>query len=207
MLSRNAHRRFRTINDKRWKSSISKAQPHDNDQFVHEPIDDSQSRPIYVAATKEHVGKTTTCLALISGLKKRFPRSVGYLKPVGQRHVPVFSQRMKKDIRVDKDVALIRDHFNLQHIDFGDMSPVLIPSGYTKDYIDGKISHDLQLNAIENAVENIRRENEVVLCEGKFSHRYCVDISFHSYVTFKFISGKGLGTVELDLLLVRAMPG
>jgi hypothetical protein len=83
---------------------------------------------------------------------------------------------MNKEIRVDKDVALIRDHFNLQYIDFSDMSPVLIPSGYTKDYIDGKISHDLQLNAIQNAVDNIKKENEVVLCEGKDSYCHCISI-------------------------------
>lgn len=176
MLCRNPRLRFPTTHTKRWTSSISKAEPN-LDVHNQKQIDNSsQSRPIYVAATKMHVGKTTTCLALISGLKKRFPQSVGYLKPVGQRHVPVHSQRMNKEIRVDKDVALIRDHFNLQHIDFSDMSPVLIPSGYTKDYIDGKISHDLQLNAIQNAVDNIKKENEVVLCEGKDSYCHCISI-------------------------------
>ena len=58
------------------------------------------NRPIYVAATQQHVGKTTTCLSLISGLKKRFPQSIGYLKPVGQQHVPVYSESMGKEIRV-----------------------------------------------------------------------------------------------------------
>lgn len=58
------------------------------------------SRPIYVAATQQHVGKTTTCLSLISGLKKRFPQSIGYIKPVGQQHVPVYSEKMGKEIRV-----------------------------------------------------------------------------------------------------------
>lgn len=126
----------------------------------------SGNRPIYVAATKEHVGKTTTCVALIAGLKKRFPASIGYLKPVGQRHVPVYSESAGCEIRVDKDVALIREHYKLDHLDYKHMSPVLIPKDYTKDYIDGKISHDDQLNTILDAVENITRENEVVLCEG-----------------------------------------
>jgi len=58
------------------------------------------SRPIYVAATQQHVGKTTTCLSLISGLKKRFPQSIGYIKPVGQQHVPVYSESRGKEIRV-----------------------------------------------------------------------------------------------------------
>jgi dethiobiotin synthetase len=126
----------------------------------------SASRPIYVAATQQHVGKTTTCLSLISGLKKRFPHSIGYIKPVGQQHVPVYSDALGKEIRVDKDVTLIREHFNLEHNDYKDMSPVLIPKGYTKDYIDGKISHDEQLSSIMDAYRNISEKNEVVLCEG-----------------------------------------
>mmetsp|Transcript_11221 Transcript_11221/g.16990 ORF Transcript_11221/g.16990 Transcript_11221/m.16990 type:complete len:486 (-) Transcript_11221:124-1581(-) len=126
----------------------------------------NQSRPIYVAATKQHVGKTTTCLALMSGLKKRFPNSIGYLKPVGQQHVPVYSDTLGKEIRVDKDVTLIREHFKLSHCDYKDMSPVLIPSGYTKDYIDGKISYYEQLESIKSAVSNVYSRNEVVLCEG-----------------------------------------
>jgi dethiobiotin synthetase len=124
------------------------------------------ANPIYVAATHQHVGKTTTCLAIISGLKKRFPTSIGYLKPVGQQHVPVYSESLGKEIQVDKDVLLIREHFKLQHLDYRYMSPVLIPKGYTKDYIDGKISHDMQLQAIVSAVNNISKDNEVILCEG-----------------------------------------
>ncbi len=88
--------------------------------------------PIYVSATRQHVGKTTTCLALMSGLKKRFPNSIGFLKPVGQQHVPVYSDVIGETIRVDKDVTLIKEHFQLNHCDYRHMSPVLIPSGYTK---------------------------------------------------------------------------
>ena len=50
----------------------------------------SIQKPIYVAATKQHVGKTTTSLALMAGLQKRFPK-VGFIKPVGQQHVTVHS--------------------------------------------------------------------------------------------------------------------
>ena len=38
-----------------------------------------KQRPIFVAATKQHVGKTTTCLAVLSGLQKRF-ENVGFLR-------------------------------------------------------------------------------------------------------------------------------
>eukprot|EP00560_Eucampia_antarctica_P008542 CAMPEP_0197824654 /NCGR_PEP_ID=MMETSP1437-20131217/1879_1 /TAXON_ID=49252 ORGANISM="Eucampia antarctica, Strain CCMP1452" /NCGR_SAMPLE_ID=MMETSP1437 /ASSEMBLY_ACC=CAM_ASM_001096 /LENGTH=453 /DNA_ID=CAMNT_0043424373 /DNA_START=235 /DNA_END=1596 /DNA_ORIENTATION=- len=131
----------------------------------HHPPNTSK-RPIYVAATHQHVGKTTTCLALISGLQKRFPQSIGYLKPVGQQHVPVYSKSAGCNIRVDKDVTLIREHFKLKHLDYRYMSPVIIPPGYTRDYIDGKICRNTQLETIKNAYDQIANENEVVLCEG-----------------------------------------
>jgi len=58
-----------------------------------------KQRPIFVAATKQHVGKTSTSLALLSGLQKRFPK-VGFIKPVGQQHVTVYSQVLGKEIKV-----------------------------------------------------------------------------------------------------------
>ena len=126
----------------------------------------SGGQPIYVAATRQHVGKTTTCLALMAGLKKRFPHTVGFMKPVGQQCVPVYSDLLGKEIRVDKDVALMKEHFAIHRCDYKHMSPVLIPKGYTKDYIDGKISHEEQLHSIKEAYHYISSSNEVVLCEG-----------------------------------------
>lgn len=91
--------------------------------------------PIYVAATKEHVGKTSTSMALLSGLQKRFHK-VGFMKPVGQK-----SLRVQTDdgdwINIDKDAVLVKEHFGLDHLDYRHTSPVLIPQGYTKDYLDG----------------------------------------------------------------------
>ena len=46
------------------------------------------ARPIFVAATRQHVGKTTVSLAILSGLQKRFGK-VGFIKPVGQQHIAV----------------------------------------------------------------------------------------------------------------------
>jgi len=89
-------------------------------------------RPIYIAATRQHVGKTTVSLAVLSGLSKRF-KKIGFVKPVGQQHVAVQSKKQGgKEIRVDKDVELVKEHFHLDHLDYEDMSPILIPGGYTK---------------------------------------------------------------------------
>ena len=122
-------------------------------------------RPIFVAATRQHVGKTTVSLALVSGLKKHFDK-VGFLKPVGQQHVEVFSDNLQKNIQVDKDVCLVKEHFHLDHIDYQHMSPVIIPRGYTKKYVDGEIDHSKQLADVENAMAHVADASDIVLCEG-----------------------------------------
>ncbi len=122
-------------------------------------------RPIFVAATRQHIGKTTVSLALTSGLRRRFDK-VGFIKPVGQQHLIVKSESNGEDVRVDKDVKLVREHFNLNHIDYETMSPVIIPRGYTKDYVDGKIDKDLQMNSIRKAFDTQNSVSDVVLLEG-----------------------------------------
>ena len=54
---------------------------------------------IYVAATSQHVGKTTCTLGLVKTLQKK-GLDVGYCKPVGQEFVDL------GDLRVDKDALL-----------------------------------------------------------------------------------------------------
>ena len=46
------------------------------------------------------------------------------------------------------------------------MSPVIIPRGYTKKYMDGSISNDEQLQRIETAFGEVSRASDVVLIEG-----------------------------------------
>jgi len=86
-------------------------------------------RPILVAATRQHVGKTTVSLSLMNGLKKRFDK-LGFIKPVGQQHIEVQDDE-GNPVRVDKDVELMKDYFGLDHLNFPDMSPVIIPRSYT----------------------------------------------------------------------------
>ena len=42
---------------------------------------------IFIAATRQHVGKSTTSLGLMGAMIRRVPReTVGFFKPVGQQH-------------------------------------------------------------------------------------------------------------------------
>jgi phosphate acetyltransferase len=114
---------------------------------------------IFVASTGQHVGKTTTCLGLFSGLKKRYGK-VGYMKPVGQEHVET-----AKGTQVDKDVLVFKEHFALKD-SVEEMSPVLVPAGFTRDYLDGKIAEGSLAKKIEKSFAKLRDKNEFLVVEG-----------------------------------------
>jgi BioD-like phosphotransacetylase family protein len=116
-------------------------------------------RGIFVAATGQHVGKTTTCLGIISGLQKRYSK-VGFIKPVGQVHVMV-----EDNLAVDKDVVLFKECFHLS-ARYSDMSPVLFPSGFTRNYLDGQVTEaDLQKKILK-AYTHIYENNDFTIVEG-----------------------------------------
>jgi len=116
-------------------------------------------KAFFVAATGQHVGKTTTCLGLVSGLLKTH-KTVGFIKPIGQEHIEI-----ETGIHVDKDVVLFKDHFNLKH-DEAMMSPVLFPRGFTRDFLDGKVKEkDLQ-SKIEESYKTVSESSDAIVIEG-----------------------------------------
>ena len=122
-------------------------------------------KPLFIAATRQHVGKTTCSLAILSGLTQKFDR-VGFIKPVGQQHVAVPGH---PTLRVDKDVQLMKEFFGLDHVDYEDMSPVLVPRNYTKRYIDGGGGGSLleeQRARIEASAARVVGASEATVLEG-----------------------------------------
>lgn len=147
-------RLFSVVNDEHRKEE--KPSP-----YWHYDAETKQyQRPIFVAATRQHVGKTSSSLAIVSGLSKKFNK-VGFIKPVGQQHVDVKNEA-GETFRVDKDVCLVKEHFHLDHLDYSFMSPVIIPRGYTKKYIDGEISDDLQTKDLFSAMGHVCNVSDVV---------------------------------------------
>lgn len=116
-------------------------------------------RAIFVAATGQNVGKTTICLGLIAGLRKRFS-SVGFIKPVGQQHIAI-NQRLK----VDKDAVLFHEYFHLS-ARYEDMSPTIIPQGFTRDFLDGKIDTCKMQECIVSAFQRVSQHNRYTVVEG-----------------------------------------
>ncbi|KAG7395176.1 hypothetical protein PHYBOEH_004157 [Phytophthora boehmeriae] len=116
---------------------------------------------VYVAATRQHVGKTSTSLGLLQGLTARLER-VGFLKPVGQESVAVENG----SLLVDKDVAVAKEVFKLDTCHYKDMSPVQIMPGYTKRFLDGEITVQDQLDKIRRSFEVISNANQFTVVEG-----------------------------------------
>lgn len=124
----------------------------------------SHAKGIMIAATRQHVGKTTTSVALFSGIRKRFGNKVGFMKPVGQTHIPVISDGV--ELKVDKDVKLFKDFFQIDTCSYKDMSPVVIPNGYTRKFLDGEITEEEQINSIKKSFANICSTNDYSVVEG-----------------------------------------
>lgn len=116
-------------------------------------------RGIFIAATGQNVGKTTLCLGIFSGLRKRF-KSVGFIKPVGQQHLQVDSSTI-----VDKDAVLFKEHFNLRE-EWQQISPVIFPSGFTRNFLDGNINTDQLQKKIEHAYREVSCNHSYTLVEG-----------------------------------------
>ncbi|MGH2454805.1 MAG: phosphotransacetylase family protein [Candidatus Limnocylindria bacterium] len=117
----------------------------------------SGARRIFLAATGQNRGKTTTSLGLAAGIVRRGHR-LGFLKPVGQRYV------MVEGMRADEDAVLMKAVFDLPDA-LDDMSPVTLPRHFTTDYVMGRVSADLPA-AVLAASQIVGGDKDVVLVEG-----------------------------------------
>jgi dethiobiotin synthetase len=112
---------------------------------------------LYVAATSQHVGKTTSTLGIASGFKKA-NINTGYCKPVGQRHIEL------KGSVVDKDAVLFADLLKLD-IEPAIHSPVIIGKGATTQFLEHPDEYDLE-QLIRNASESLSESHDAVIYEG-----------------------------------------
>jgi len=112
---------------------------------------------IYVAATSQHVGKTTTTLGLVSALSK-LGYNVGYSKPVGQKHITVNHQQ------VDKDTVLFADLLKFD-IDPTIHSPVILGKGATKRLLSDFDPIEYWTK-VESAGKELNKLHEITIFEG-----------------------------------------
>ena len=114
-------------------------------------------RQVYLAATGQNRGKTTTSLGLFDlFLGRGF--ATGFMKPVGQRTV------IEDGVPADEDAVLVREVYGLTD-PMPVMSPVHIPRGFTKAYISGEVVEDLG-ERVRAARRHLAARYDLALIEG-----------------------------------------
>jgi BioD-like phosphotransacetylase family protein len=112
---------------------------------------------VFIAATRQNDGKTTTSLGLLAALQKIYPR-IGYIKPVGQRFVRIDQQA------IDEDTVLMDRVYQLD-CPLVDMSPIAVEPDFTRKYLQSS-NYDILVKKIQKAFDRVAWEKDFVLCEG-----------------------------------------
>lgn len=115
------------------------------------------AKRVFLAATGQNRGKTTSSLGLLAAIRDRGLR-LGFVKPVGQRYLVVAGTR------ADEDAVLMADVFGLDDA-LNDMSPVTLPRRFTTDFIMGRITDDLA-GEVRAAFDRVAAGKDVVVIEG-----------------------------------------
>jgi BioD-like phosphotransacetylase family protein len=116
------------------------------------------AKTIFIAATGQNCGKTTTSIGLMHLAQKKYGR-VGFMKPLGPK--PATFHRCT----VDKDAALIAQVFELEK-DLRWMSPVVVHPDTTRRVVDGEIS-PLELHErIMRAYAELEKRCDFIIVEG-----------------------------------------
>ncbi|RAP33246.1 hypothetical protein DID77_03395 [Candidatus Marinamargulisbacteria bacterium SCGC AG-439-L15] len=118
----------------------------------------AKAKKIFIAATRQDDGKTTVSLGLFQAMQRRY-KSLAYMKPVGQQYVLV------DDEKIDKDAYLFYKSFGLDNFHLKDMSPIAVPRGFTRDYINKPNKKQLETKITE-AYARLSNKQEFILFEG-----------------------------------------
>jgi BioD-like phosphotransacetylase family protein len=112
---------------------------------------------VFIAATRQNDGKTTTSLGMVAALHKHYKR-VGYIKPVGQRFVEIAEHK------IDEDTVLMDSVYQL-NCPLVSMSPIAVEPDFTRRYL-ANANYDALVRKIEEAFDRVAWEKDFVLCEG-----------------------------------------
>ncbi|MEM1217151.1 MAG: AAA family ATPase, partial [Bacteroidota bacterium] len=112
---------------------------------------------IYVAATSQHVGKTTSTLGIVAAIRNQ-GYNVGYCKPLGQEFVDL------GELKVDKDALLFARTMNFE-LSAEKHSPVILGRGVTTSFLrnPGDYSFPERVTA---ASKILQEEYDIVVYEG-----------------------------------------
>lgn len=115
-------------------------------------------KKIFVAATGQNCGKTTTSLSLLHLAREKY-RRVGFIKPFG----PKRTRYLGRDI--DVDAALMAYVYDMNE-DLEFMSPVVLQSSTTRKVLEGKIDPQQYLEQICRAAAELEKRCDFLIIEG-----------------------------------------
>lgn len=132
---------------------------HDIPGLLSKPIN-TTTRRIFVAATRQNDGKTTTSLGLFGALLS-LGHNVSYIKPVAQRIVEV-----ENGVEVDEDTFLLNSIYDVK-IPIAAMSPVAVDSQFTRRYLDDPAQLAPHIaDTICRAFDRAAYEKDIIIVEG-----------------------------------------
>ncbi len=158
---------------------------------------------VFISATQQNVGKTTTSLGLYALFRSRGLR-VGFIKPVGQRVI-------KRDgTTADEDAVLFQHVFDNRD-SLADMSPVTIPRGFTRKYVFNR-DREGTFAKIDAAMEHVDAHSDVVSGEGtghagvgSVIDASNADVARHLGAKVIVIGGGGIGKTVDEICLNKAL--
>ena len=116
------------------------------------------AKKIFIAATGQNSGKTTTCISLLHLARQKYPR-IGFVKPIGPKPATF------NGLAVDKDAALIAQVFGLTR-DLRHMSPVVVYPDTTRKVVDGEICAESFRERILTACAELEKKCDFIIIEG-----------------------------------------
>lgn len=132
---------------------------HDVPGLLTRPMN-TTTRRIFVAATRQNDGKTTTSLGLFGALRS-LGHDVSYIKPVAQRIVEV-----ENGVEVDEDTFLLNSIYDVR-IPIAAMSPVAVDSSFTRRYLDDPETLRPRIeDTICRAFDRAAYEKDIIIVEG-----------------------------------------
>lgn len=158
---------------------------------------------LFVSATRQNVGKTTTSVGLLAAMRER-GLGVHFIKPIGQRYL------VRDDVKADEDAILIQEYFG-QGGSLADMSPVTIPRGFTERYVYERDRAGIYAR-IDDAMGRIDSGVDVTIVEGtghagvgSVIDASNADVARHLGATAIIIASGGIGSSIDEICLNRAL--
>ena len=121
--------------------------------------ENTETPRLFVAATRQNDGKTTTCLGLFAALQHLVPE-VGYIKPIGQRFIHY------QDHLIDEDSLLFDKTYDIR-TPIESMSPVAIDATFTRRFLERPDEmYPLLVDRVVRAFDRSAYQKDVIIIEG-----------------------------------------